>query len=411
MIRSGVRAIACLAVAAVTAAGCGVFGGDDDQVTLEFFQFKPEAVQTFNAIIADFEREHPDIRVQQNHVPEADVAIRTRMVRGDVPDVMTLNANATFGELASAGVFYNFADEDVVDTVNPAILDIINDLGTRAGGEVNGIPFANNADGVIYNKDLFAKHNVEPPATFDELIAAAEKFKAAGVPPFYFTLKDAWTALPAFNALASNLPPENFFEELEADRSSFRDEYGEVAERLKRLFSYGQPDRFSRDYNSGNQAFAQGKAAMYLQGSWAIPTVRTFKPAFDIGTFALPADEPDATLLVSGVDVAITMGREPEHPEESLEFVNYLMSRDLVTAYAKEQSAIPTLEGTLPADPALAGVIPYFEQQRLVGFADHHIPPSIPLPPITQQFLIDGDEDAYLETLDNEWDKVARRRR
>lgn len=408
MLRPRARIAACVA-AAFLAGACGT-GDSDGRVTLDFFQFKPEAIEVFNKIIADFEREHPGIRVRQNHVPNADTAIRTRLVRDDIPDVMVLNANATFGELASAGTFYDFAGEAVTGTVNPGILDIINDLGTRNEGEVNGLPFASNADGVLYNRDLFARHGVAVPRTWNELIAAAQRFSDAGVLPFYATLKESWTALPAFNALASNLAPRDFFDQREAGRTTFAVAYPPVAGRLKQLFGFAQQDKLSRGYNDGNQAFAKGEAAMYLQGIWAIPTIRSFKPAFEIGTFALPTDDPAGTRLVSGVDVAVTMGRNPPRKGESLAFVNYLMRREVVEAYAAEQSAVPTLTGTLPRDPALADVVPYFAEGRLVGFADHHIPPVVPLAQINQQFLIDGDQGAYLRALDREWNKFARRR-
>jgi raffinose/stachyose/melibiose transport system substrate-binding protein len=404
--------IAALAVTLPLLAGCGLFGGADDAdgVTLEFFQFKPEAIQTFDRLIAEFEREHPGIRVRQNHVPDAETAIRTRLVREDVPDVMTLNGNATFGELASAGVFYDFAGSPVVPRVSPPILEILNALGTGGADEVNGVPFASNADGVIYNKDLFAEHGVEVPRTWPEFIAAAEKFRAAAVPPFYFTFKDAWTAANLFNLVASVLPPADFFDRLRADETSFADAYGEVAQRLHQLSELGQEDRFSRDYNSGNQAFAKGEAAMYLQGSWAIPSIRSVKPEFELGVFPVPMDAEARTSLVSGVDVAVTMAREPRHEREALRFVEYLMRPEVVAAYAEEQSAVPTLAGTEPTDPALDELTPYFTAGRLVGFADHQIPPSVPLKEVTQQFLIDGDRAAYLKTLDNEWDKVMLRR-
>jgi raffinose/stachyose/melibiose transport system substrate-binding protein len=411
MIRSSLRAVAVLSAAVVVSA-CGIIGSDDSdgRVTLDFFQFKPEAIQTFDKIIADFERQHPTIRVRQNHVPNADTAIRTRLVRNDIPDVLVLNANATFGELATAGTFYDFAGEAVTRTVNPGILDIINDLGTRGEGEVNGLPFANNADGVIYNRDLFAKHGVAVPKTWNDLIAAAQTFKDAGVLPFYATLKESWTALPAFNALAANLAPDDFFAQRAAGRTTFAAAYPPVAQRLKQLFDFAQQDKLSRGYNDGNQAFAKGEAAMYLQGIWAIPTIRSFQPAFDIGTFALPMDDPAATRLVSGVDVAVTMGRDPARRAESLAFVNYLMRPEVIEAYAAEQSAVPTLTGTLPKDPALAELTPYFAEGRLVGFSDHHIPPAIPLAQINQQFLIDGNQANFLRTLDREWNKFARRR-
>ncbi|GIF70996.1 ABC transporter substrate-binding protein [Asanoa siamensis] len=408
------RTLACLAAATMTATAAllgGCTGGDGDgRTTLDFFQFKPEAIETFDKLIAEFEQEHPDIRVVQNHVPNADTAIRTRLVRDDIPDVMTLNANASFGELARAGVFYDFAAEPATGTVTPAILDIINALGTANAGEVNGLPFASNADGVLYNKQLFAQHGVEVPTTWDELIAAAETFKAAGVTPFYATLKESWTALPSFNALAANLPPDDFWAKRRTGDTSFAAAYGTVADRFQQLFSYAQDDKLSRGYNDGNQAFAKGEAAMYLQGSWAIPTVRTFEPTFDIGVFPLPMDSAAESRLVSGVDVAITLGRNPSKKDAALAFVTFLMRPEVVNAYAAEQSAIPPLKGTEPADDALKDLVPVFANGQVTGFADHQVPPAIPLPQICQQFLIDGDRAAFLASLDDEWDKFTRRR-
>ena len=309
------------------------------------------------------------------------------------------------------GVFYDWSEEPIVDDIQPAILDIINALGVATDGEINGLPFANNAVGVIYNKDLFEQNEVEVPTTWDELIQAAQTFEAAGVTPFYGTLLEQWTSLPAWNALASNIqPPPEFFPELEAEETSFEEGYPEVAERLYEVFQYTQEDAFSRNYNDGNQAFAAGESAMYLQGIWALPVIQSFEPEFEVGVFAFPMDSEQETTLVSGVDVAITMGREPEHKEESLRFIEYLMSPEVMELYVSEQLAFPTLKDTEATDPALTDLVPFFEEERLVGFTDHYIPPAIPLQAINQQFLIDGDVEAYLAELDQEWDKVADRR-
>jgi len=403
------RTALVLAVSALLSAGCAQHG--DNRVRLEFFQFKPEAIETFDRIIADFEREHPGIDVQQNHTPTAESAIRARLVKEDVPDVIALNGNGVFGELASAGVFHDFSGTPLVRGVSPPIQRILNDLGVHREGEVNGLPFASNANGVIYNKDLFREHGVEPPRTWSELTQAAATFREAGVDPFYMTPADAWTTLPAFNALAANLPPPDFFDRREAGRVTFAQEYGPVVDKLGELFRQGQRDRFSRGYDDGNQAFAQGKAAMYLQGSYAIPAIKQFEPGFEIGVFALPAtDDAQATRLVSGVDVALTLGREPEHPEEAMAFLAYLMRPEVMESYAREQLAIPPIEGGASQDPALDGVMPYFEEGRLIGYADHRIPLTIPLEQYLQQYVIDGNRDAFLRRLDVEWDKVAARR-
>lgn len=407
MSRRIVRLVTGLVVASLVG-GCGLVGGPaDGRVEIEFFQFKSEAVQTFDRIIADFERENPGIRVVQNHVPDSETALRTRLVRDDVPDVLTLNGNASYGELARAGIFYDFSEVDAVGAVTPAILEVLGDLGTANPGEVNALPFASNASGVIYNKEIFAAQGVAVPKTWTELITAAERFRSAGITPVYGTLSDSWTVLGALNPIAANLSPDDFWDRLRGDRSTFGEGWAEVARRYAELFSYTQQDRLSRGYDDGNQAFAQGRAAMYVQGSWAVPAIRQFSPTFDLGVFPMPAGD---ARLVSGVDVAVTMPRDPRHERESLAFVAHLMRPEVIAAYAESQSAVPTLRGQTPADPALAELAPVFAQDRIVGFPDHQIPPAIPLAQIAQQFLIDGDAEAFLSTLDSEWAKLARRR-
>ncbi len=169
-------------------------GGASGRTVITFFQFKPEAQAYFQDLAQQFEEANPNVRVVVDNPADPETALRTRLVKNDVPDVMTLNANGTFGEFASAKIFRDFQDDPSLDDVNPAYLKVIGALGAGGKGEVNGVPFAANASGLLYNEDLFAKHDVAVPKTFDELIAAAKKFKDAGVTPFYGMLADAWTA-------------------------------------------------------------------------------------------------------------------------------------------------------------------------------------------------------------------------
>ena len=70
--------------------------------TLDFFQFKGEALEDFNEMIAAFEAENPDIKVVQNQVGDSETLIRTLLVKDRTPDVITLNGNGNFGKLADA---------------------------------------------------------------------------------------------------------------------------------------------------------------------------------------------------------------------------------------------------------------------------------------------------------------------
>lgn len=407
--------IAALAAALLTSCAAPPAG---NEVTLDFFQFKSEAVQEFAGLIDEFEAANPGIRVVQNNVPDPDTAIRTLLVKNKTPDVLTLNGNASFGLLAEACVFADLSREPAARKILPAVQDILNANGRCEGSEINGLPMASNASGILYNPEIFAKHRVSVPQTWDDLITAAETFKANGVAPFYMTLKDAWTTSPALVNVAAQLQPEDFFDRLDAAGDvredspvSFSKDYQEVADKLFELFSYAQPGAAGVDYATGNKAFADGKSAMYLNGSFAVPAIRAANPNAKIASFPYPVtNDPAKTTVVSGVDVALAMGRETPRRAEARKFIDFLLSKEVVDKYTKNQSAFAPVQDAAPQqDNALQGMATYFDAGRVDGYMDHRLPPSIPLVNITQQFVLDGDKARYLNTLDNEWFKVAAR--
>jgi raffinose/stachyose/melibiose transport system substrate-binding protein len=404
--RSFVRTLAMLLIVAL--AGCAA---DDGRTTITFFQFKPEAQQYFQQLAAQFEQANPDIRVVVDNPADPETALRTRLVKNDVPDVMTLNANGTFGEFASARIFRDFRGDPVLADVTPAYLSVIGSLGAGSKDEVNGVPFAANASGLLYNQELFAQQGVAVPATFSELIAAAEKFRTAGITPFYGMLADAWTAQSPLAPLSSQLQPADFFQQRFQGATTFAAGWRDTATKLAELYRYTQPDPLSKGYEDGTAAFARGESAMLLLGSYAVPQIRNGKPGFTVGSMALPAtDDPAKTTLVSGVDVVITASRDGAHPAESSRFIDFLMDADVMRAYCDAQVAIPTLKGLTNDDPALTGVQSYIESGRIVGFTDHQFIQAIPLAPLLQEFLLSDDEDTFLRKLDDNWDKVAKRR-
>ena len=121
--------IAALAVCACGAlASCGTPQAQE-KTELDFFQFKGEAKTDFEEIAADFEAENPDIDIVINQSADADTAIRTLLVKNRPPDVITLNGNGKFADLARAGVFHDFSGDPLLEHINPAVQDILSDLG------------------------------------------------------------------------------------------------------------------------------------------------------------------------------------------------------------------------------------------------------------------------------------------
>jgi len=418
--RKSIRALAVLATAglAIGLAGCAGNAGDG-VTTLNFFQFKGEALEDFNKMIADFEAENPDIRIVQNQVADADTLIRTLLVKDRIPDIVTLNANGNFGRLAEAGVFHDFSDEPVLETINPAVQEILADLGTF-GDEVNGLGYVNNANGVIYNATIFEEQGLEVPETWDEFIEVCDALQAAGITPFYGTLADSWTGIPSWNALGAYPAQDDFFDKLRAQGTdvgpdsevSFQKNFAEMMDQQYTLYSnYMQEGYRGETYDEGNAAFANGDVAMLLQGIWATNPIKQVNPDIEMGIFPYPGtDDPDDRLLVSGVDVVFTMGKDNPKQEAAMRFIDYAFQKDVIEEFAASQNMVPSVEGAeISDDPALQSVKPFFDDGKITGFIDHQIPPAVPLVPIDQEFLFNGDAEAALKALDNEWRKVAAR--
>lgn len=246
-----------------------------------------------------------------------------------------------------------------------------------------------------------------------------DALEAAGITPFYGTLGDAWTGMPSWNAIGAYAAQDGFFDELRAEGEnvgpdsavSFQKDFPDVMAKQAELFSYMQDGYRGQTYDDGNAAFARGESAMMLQGIWAVNQIKSIDPDVNVAIFPYPVPEdPDDRILVSGVDVAVTMAKDTPHRAEALRFIEYLFDVGVIEDFAASQNMIPSVIGAeLSDDPALQSVKPYFDEGRITGFIDHQVPPSIPLTPTIQQFLFDGNVDATLSTLDNEWRKVAAR--
>lgn len=178
-------AVACAIAVGFGLAGCG--SSTAGTVTLDFFQFKSEAADQFKSMVADFEKQNPTIKVNINNSANAQTDLRTRFVKNRVPDVITFNGDISFGNFAASGVFYDFTDEPIVDTLNPGMVQIAKNLVQTTDSSkkrLYGLPFAGNASGYIYNKALFRKVGLDPenpPTTWAEFTDMLNTFKDAGI--------------------------------------------------------------------------------------------------------------------------------------------------------------------------------------------------------------------------------------
>ena len=390
-----------------------LFGGGQQEaaegkVKLEFFQNKEEAVGTFDTLIAKFEAKYPNIDIEQNNPPEFATVLMTRMATNDLPALIAMGATSDWTELAKAGYLYDFTGDSCADKVHEGYFA---QLKKRTGLDgLHGLPFSVNANTVLYNKAKFKELGLSVPKTWDEFIAAAETCKAAGETPFYLTLKDAWTGMVTFNALAANLQGDDFIDKRRTGDTSFQERYVDVAEKMLTILKYGHNDNFGVGYDDGNAAFAKGESVMYIQGVWAIGSILKANPDIEIGTFAMPVlDDASQNRLVSGVDTLFALAKNTEYTEEALLFINFLLRPENAQYYIDEERQFAAVKGAIQEDPVMEGIQINFKTGRITGFPDHFYAPGMQVSNLVQEFLINGDVDEFLKIMDDEWDKVQER--
>ncbi|PFP24611.1 ABC transporter substrate-binding protein [Bacillus sp. AFS073361] len=407
--KKSISLVATGMIALSVLAGCGnkeeASGGSNGKVKIEFLEYKSEAKGTFSELAKKFEKENPNIDIVVTNPPDSVTVLKTRVAKRDLPDVIGMGGDVSYAEISKAGALKDVSKDSALNDIQPAYIDMLKDISKQ--DKVYGIPYAANANAVIYNKTIFKELGIEVPTTWEEFIAAAEKVKAAGKIPFYFTFKDAWTALPAYNVLAANTQGDDFFKKLDKGDTKFAEGHKEAAEKLLTLLKYGHKDQNGKAYNDGNVAFAKGESAMYLQGIWAIPEIKKANPNIEVGVFPYPIGD---SKVVSGVDLLLAQSSTTEHPKEAKKFIEFLLSDENMKEYLTQQNAFSAKKGIVQEAPELEGLKASFEKGAVVDFPDHYVPTAVALDKQLQVLTQKKDAKQYLKTLDTEWEKVANRK-
>lgn len=410
------RALTAACAVAITAglAGCG--NSTAGTVTLDFFQFKAEAADWFTAKAREFEKTHPNIKINVNNSSDATTDLRTRLVKNREPDVITINGDINYGMLAEAGVFHDFTDDEIVDKLNPGMVKIAKSLvqtEDQSKKRLYAIPYAGNASGYIINADVWEAAGEDPdnpPQTWSEFIALLKRFKAKGITPIEASTADPWTLQAPLSSLNSTLVPESEYSKLKDGSKTFSDLWSTVSDKLIEIYQNYTQKNPAVTYQQATQDLAGGKAAILPLGTYAIPQVRLINKKANLRFAQMPAtDNVKEQQLTAGDDVMLTMGAHTKHEKEAREFVDFLMSEENVKDYSKQQSAFTPYKDTYVGDDALNGVLSFYKAGKLTDFCDHYVPASINIAGFLQTLIQTGNKDKFLNSMQSEYDKIEAR--
>ena len=272
----------------------------DTKVTLKMGDNLPDRSNTWGAVVeqinTEFKAANPGAEIVTESYPDQPYQqkIKIYATAKQLPDVFKFWSFTSLLKPLVDGHFVEPLDRSDFEKLDylPGALD-----SNVYNGKLYGIPVSADLWVIYYNKKLFKEAGVDrPPASLDELIAVAPKFKARGLVPMVTDGKDAWPLCVTFDQLAwrisgdATLPARAL-----ARKARFTDPvFVQAATELVRMVNSGlfQDDLMVSDYGAARNLFGQGRAAMYLMGSWelGLGADKTFSDAFraSVDAFKFP---------------------------------------------------------------------------------------------------------------------------
>ncbi|MBE3578614.1 MAG: sugar ABC transporter substrate-binding protein [Caldanaerobacter subterraneus] len=304
------------------------------KVTLDFVWFTDGVEgQVMKEIIADYQKEHPNVEINLIEVPYDDLEAKLKtMITGGKPPALARVTNP--GAFASAALDLTpyLGDKDQFMS---QFLDGLK-YYCIVEGKLIAAPMEVTANGLIYNKTLFDKAGVKVPQspdevwTWDEFAKAIKEVKAktgAKYGVVWDPTPHRWTTLlyefggSIFNSDAT-------------DTNINKPEAVEALNYFKKLVDEDVVSKATwLGGENANNIFRSGTAAAHLSGSWMISNYRDTIKNFEWGVTYLPKAKVRSSVLGAKFVMAF---KNSGVEKEAGEFIKYLASKEVDDRYVKE---------------------------------------------------------------------------
>lgn len=301
-----------------------------ETITISTFDANPYAPEEFAEMVAKFEADHPGVKVEIQHAPnDSKTLLQARVNSGDIPDVFAVQAGSV------AEMYYEYAYDWTNDT---EVLELFNEdalaRGRDADGNVKALPWFYENMGMLYNKDCFEKAGItELPVNVQELEEACKKLEEAGITPFALGAKEVWVLaqLTSHFVLDKSLDGAGTNEALLNGSLTFAElpNFKNVFKLLDLAVTYGPSKPLEIDWETSENMFANGEAAMIQMGDWCQATLDSFNPDANVAFLPMPVGETaeDATVLSSS-NWVLFVNKDSENLEIAKEYLVYILTSE-----------------------------------------------------------------------------------
>jgi raffinose/stachyose/melibiose transport system substrate-binding protein len=347
--------------AACTATGpSGGSGGGD--VTLSMWSWRPEDAAVYKQILARFHTSHRHIQVdfKPYKSTEYNTILSTGLSQAGGPDVMQLRAYGLVQPLVQAGDLV--ALDGKVAGLSNFDTTALDGARGKKDSKVYGVPLEMSTFQIYYNKDIFARYQLQPPTRWDQMIADAKTLRANKVTPFAAAGKDTWL-LPLYDDTfaATRYGGPAFEKKVLAGQATFTDpDYVAALDVLNQLKPYFPKDQMGLGETDAQTLFATGKAAMLPEGSFALAPLKAINPNLNLGVFNAPPPPGavvDKPLQVGWVDASYGLNAKSSHQKEALELLQWMTSTEFGHLVADNLKQVSLIKGVQSSDPLLGQMV------------------------------------------------------
>ncbi len=359
----------------------------------------PAPKAAFEAAIAGFKTEYPDIEVTWNIFDHEGYKTSIRnFLTAEAPDLAAWYAGNRMAPFVNAGLF-----DDVSDVW--AEFGLEESLASSAAsmtidGKKWGMPYTYYQWGIYYRQDIFEKLGIAKPNNWEELIAASAKLKENGVTPFAIGTKALWPTGGWFDYLDLRVNGYEFHMDLTAGKIPYTDpRVVAVFDKWSELVKPGYfiENHAAYDWQEAVPFFVKGEAAMYLMGNFAVDLFKSGGLSEDqLGFMQFPEITPGLPKAEDAPTDTLHIPAKAKNKEDARKFLAYIARPDVQTQMNAALGQLPVnRNATRPDDKYLSlGFDTLSSAYALAQFYDRDAPAEMAKAGMEgfQEFMVKPDD-------------------
>ncbi|HEY7033050.1 MAG TPA: extracellular solute-binding protein [Thermomicrobiales bacterium] len=342
--------------------------------TVSLWGNHPEWKDPMQEIVDAFQAANPDVKVELTELsgPDYTTKLQTAVAGGQPSDIL----GAGEGEIISKWI--PSGDPPFIDLTGKIDVSGLTDSArtqVTVGGKDYGCPLAAYTVGLAIQNPVFAKHNLTPPTTWDELKTVAQALKDAGETPIVLGGKDWVHTFFMYIGLASSVLGLDGLNAVRTGQRKLTDpDLVAATQLLIDLMPFYNAGFEATDYTTAKAIFANEKGAMMVAGTADFTGYRQVNPNADLSFVAWPGPEAGKKATTTGFELLYTASKfaSAEKQAAATKFVNWLATTE-AQQLVSDKIALPINKNvTESSDPIRA--------QTLSAAAEGDVPVWYDLP-------------------------------